>query len=110
MGRKANVAVARANARAVGVMVAGWGRSGGVLVARWGNLGDNIVDVCRRETKHCSIDTLLSYGLLLVHALVACPSCATCGKHLEWCGAGQTLASLLMARVMYRTYACLLEA
>jgi hypothetical protein len=35
MGRKADVAVARANARAVGVMVAGWGRSGGVLVARW---------------------------------------------------------------------------
>jgi hypothetical protein len=35
MGRKADVAVVRANARVVSVMVAGWGRSGGVLVARW---------------------------------------------------------------------------
>ncbi len=49
MGRKADVVVARANARAVGVMVAGWGRLGGVLVARWENLGDNVVDVCKRE-------------------------------------------------------------
>ncbi len=38
MGRKADVAVARANARAVGVRVAGWVRSGGVLVAGWGIL------------------------------------------------------------------------
>ncbi len=50
MGRKADVAMVRANARAVGVMVVGWGRSGGVLVARWENLGDNVVDVCGRET------------------------------------------------------------
>jgi hypothetical protein len=27
--------VAKANARVVGLIVAGWGRSGGVLVARW---------------------------------------------------------------------------
>jgi hypothetical protein len=49
MGRKADVAVARANARAVGVMVAGWGRNRWFLVARWENLGDNVVDVCKRE-------------------------------------------------------------
>ncbi len=63
-----------------------------------------------KGNKGCSIDTLLSYGLLLVHTLVAYPSCATRGKHFEWCGTGQTLTSLLMARVMYRTYARLLEA
>ena len=40
-----------------------------------------------KGAKRCNIDTLLSYGLLLVHALVAYPSCATCGKHFEWCGA-----------------------
>ncbi len=44
MGRKADVAVARAKARAVGIMVAGWGRSGGVLVVGWEisvDIGDN---------------------------------------------------------------------
>ncbi len=44
MGRKANVVVARAKARAVGVMVAGWEGSGGVLVAGWEilvDIGDN---------------------------------------------------------------------
>jgi hypothetical protein len=66
--------------------------------------------LCKREQKRCSIDTLLSYGLLLVHALVAYPSCAMCGKHFEWCGAGQTLASSLMARAMYHTYVCPLDA
>ena len=50
MGRKVNVAVARAKARAVGVMVAGWGRSGGVLVARWEILVITVVNICRRET------------------------------------------------------------
>jgi hypothetical protein len=35
MERKADVAVARAKARAVGVMVAGWGRLVVFLVARW---------------------------------------------------------------------------
>ncbi len=98
------------SARAVGVMVAGWGRNGWFLVARWENLGDNVVDVCKKERKRCSIDTLLSYGLLLVHALVAYPSCAMCGEHFEWCGAGQTLASSLMAQAMYLTYVCPLEA
>ena len=52
----------------------------------------------------------LSYGLLLVHALVAYPLCATCGKHFEQCGAGQTFASSLTAQAMYRSYVCLLEA
>ena len=41
MGRKADVAVARAKARAVGVMVAGWGGSGGVLVAGWAYVEGN---------------------------------------------------------------------
>ena len=44
MGRKADVAVARAKVRVVGVMVVGWGRSGGVLVAGWKisvDIGDN---------------------------------------------------------------------
>ncbi len=35
MGRKAGVAIARAKARAVGVMVAGWEGSGDILVAGW---------------------------------------------------------------------------
>jgi hypothetical protein len=39
MGRKADVAVARAKARAVGIMVAGWEGSGGILVAGWEILG-----------------------------------------------------------------------
>ena len=45
MGRKADVAVARAKARAVGVMVAGWEGSGDILVAGWevlGDIGDNL--------------------------------------------------------------------
>ena len=50
MGRKADVAVARAKARAVGVMVAGWGRLGGVFGSEMGDFGDNIVNVCSRET------------------------------------------------------------
>ena len=50
MGRKANVVVARAKVRAVGVTVAGWGRSGGVLGSEMGDFSDNIVNVCRRET------------------------------------------------------------
>ena len=50
MGRKANVAVARAKVRAVGIMVAGWGRSGGVLAARWEISVITVVNVCRRET------------------------------------------------------------
>ena len=44
MGRKADVAVARAKARAVGVMVAGWDGSGDILVAGWEilvDIGDN---------------------------------------------------------------------
>ncbi len=44
MGRKADVAVARAKARVVGVMVVGWEGSGGVLVAGWEilvDIGDN---------------------------------------------------------------------
>jgi hypothetical protein len=49
MGRKANVAVARAKARVVGVMVAGWGRLGGDFGSEMGDFGDNIVNVCRRE-------------------------------------------------------------
>ena len=40
MGRKANVAVARAKARVVGIMVAGWEGLGDILVARWEVLGD----------------------------------------------------------------------
>jgi hypothetical protein len=59
-----------------------------------------------KGAKRCSIDTLLSYELLLVHARVAYPSCATCGEHFEWCGAGQTLTSSLMAQAMYCTYVC----
>ena len=53
MGRKAAVAVARAKARAVGVMVAGWEGSNASLVAGWeisGDIGDNCSNVCRRET------------------------------------------------------------
>jgi hypothetical protein len=50
MGRKANVGVARAKARAVGIMVAGWGRPGGVLAARWVIFVITVVNVCRRET------------------------------------------------------------
>ena len=46
MGRKANVAVARAKARAVGVMVAGWEGWGDILV----KTGDNFINVYRRET------------------------------------------------------------
>ncbi len=41
MGRKADVAVVRAKARAVGVMVVGWGRLGGVLVVGWEISVDN---------------------------------------------------------------------
>ncbi len=41
-----------------------------------GDLGDNVVNVCRRETDVCSIDTLLSYGLLLV--LVFCSVSIMC--------------------------------
>ena len=44
MGRKANVAVARAKVRAVGVMVAGWEGLGDILVAGWEilvDIGDN---------------------------------------------------------------------
>ncbi len=44
MGRKADVAVARAKARAVGVMVAGWEGLDNLLVARWEilvDIGDN---------------------------------------------------------------------
>jgi hypothetical protein len=63
-----------------------------------------------KGVKRCSIDTLLSYGLLLVHVRVAYPSRATCGKHFEWSGAGQTLVSSLMTGAMYRTYLCPLEA
>ena len=36
----------------------------------------------KKGNKRCSKDTLLSYGLELVHALVAYPSCATCREHL----------------------------
>jgi len=57
MGRKVDVAVARAKAREVGVMVAGWGRSGLFLVVFWwsdGKIGDNVVNVCRRETNVCA--------------------------------------------------------
>ena len=50
MGRKADVAVVRAKARAVGIMVVGWGRPGGVLAARWEILVMTVVNVCRRET------------------------------------------------------------
>ena len=45
MGRKAVVAVARAKARAVGVMVAGWEGTGDILVAGWEilvDIGDNL--------------------------------------------------------------------
>ena len=44
MRRKAVVAVAKAKARAKGVMVAGWEESGDILVAGWeisGDIGDN---------------------------------------------------------------------
>ena len=44
MGRKADVAVARNKARAVGVMVAGWEGLGDILVAGWEisvDIGDN---------------------------------------------------------------------
>ena len=50
------------------------------------------------------------WATLIARDFVAYPTCATCAEHFEWCGAGQTLASLLMARAMYHTYACLLEA
>ena len=54
IGRKANVAVARATARAVGVMVAGWEGSGDILVAGWEIVVDfgynSFVNVCKRET------------------------------------------------------------
>ena len=53
MGRKADVAVARAKARAVGIMVAGWEGLGDILVAGWevlGDIGDNLSRLCRRET------------------------------------------------------------
>ena len=54
MGRKADVAVARAKARALGVMVAGWEGSGDILVAGWEIVVDfgynSFVNVCRRET------------------------------------------------------------
>ena len=45
MGRKADVAVAGAKARAVGVIIAGWEGSGDILVAGWevlGDIGDNL--------------------------------------------------------------------
>ncbi len=45
MGKKADVAVARAKTRAVGIMVAGWEGSGDILVAGWevlGDIGDNL--------------------------------------------------------------------
>ena len=48
MGRKADVAVARAKARAVGVMVAGWEGLGGVLVAGW----EILVDIGDNCSKH----------------------------------------------------------
>ena len=44
MGRKAAVVVARAKARAVGIMVAGWEGSGDILIAGCeisGGIGDN---------------------------------------------------------------------
>ena len=44
MGRKADVAVVRDKARAVGVMVAGWEGSGALLVVEWEilvDIGDN---------------------------------------------------------------------
>ena len=41
-----------------------------------GDLGDNVVNVCRREIDVCSINTLLSYGLLLV--LVICSVSIMC--------------------------------
>ncbi len=44
MGRKADVAVVRDKARAVGVMVAGWEGSGALLVVGWEilvDIGDN---------------------------------------------------------------------
>ncbi len=50
IGRKADVAVARAKARAAGVMVVGWGRLSGVFGSEMGDFGDNVVNVCRRET------------------------------------------------------------
>ena len=50
MGRKADVAVARAKARAVGLMVAGWERLGDILVAVGEILVITVGNVCRRET------------------------------------------------------------
>ena len=47
MGRKADVAVARANAWAVGIMVAGWEGLGDILVAGWEVLGDIGADLSR---------------------------------------------------------------
>ena len=44
MGRKADVAVARAKARVVGAMVVGWEGSGDILVVGWEilvDIGDN---------------------------------------------------------------------
>ncbi len=48
MGRKANVAVARAKARATGVMVARWEGLGASLVAGWEILVD-IDDNCSKR-------------------------------------------------------------
>ncbi len=55
--------------------------SGWFFGSEMGDLGDNVVNVCKRETDVCSIDTLLSYGLLLVHAIcsvsIMCNVCRT---------------------------------
>jgi hypothetical protein len=47
MGRKADVAVARAKVRAVGVMVVGWEGSGDILVAGW-EMSIDISDNCSK--------------------------------------------------------------
>ncbi len=47
-----------------------------VFDGEMGDLGDIIVNVCRRETDVCSINTLLSYELLLV--LVICSVSIMC--------------------------------
>ena len=52
-----------------------------------GDLGDNVVNVCRRETDVCSINTLLSYGLLqlvICSVSIMCNVCRTFRVVWRW--------------------------
>ena len=96
MGRKSALAATRAEVIASGVMVAESGVQGGLPPGK--------LETYIEEEKYVVTDTFLSYGLHMARseseARFVCRVCPVgCSKLVVnrnwWCGAGQTLTSLL---------------